>query len=134
MKKIMLIFCLFLFTATFASAQQELNFPVKYSQDAHYPQGDTALMKYFFKNITYSDEAVKNNITGIGTFSFIVMSDSTIREVVPLSTIGYGIESQIARLIEKLRYAPAVINGNPYAATLIINVRINAADQNAVLY
>jgi hypothetical protein len=133
MKKVTIIFSICFFTAIFAFGQDNTNFPVNYNQDAFYPKGDYALMMYFFKNIKYTDDAVKNNIKGTAVISFTVLPDSSVSEVVPLSKIGYGIEEQVADLTKKLRYAPAVINGTKYPSSIIINVRINAEDSKAVL-
>ncbi|HOY33191.1 MAG TPA: energy transducer TonB [Bacteroidales bacterium] len=128
MKKVIvfLVFCLF--TTVFTFAQKDINFQVSYSQDAHYPGSDTALLMYFMENLRYSDEAINSNVTGTAMLSFTVMPDSSITDVVPLSNIGYGLEAQVAELVKKLRYAPAVANGSPYKSNVIINVRINAAD------
>ncbi|HNW89425.1 MAG TPA: energy transducer TonB [Bacteroidales bacterium] len=133
MKKLILVFGICFLTALLTFAQQGLNFHVNYNQDAHYPKSDTALMMYFLKNIQYSNDAVKNNVTGTATFSFIVLPDSSATEIVPLSNIGYGLEEQVAGLIQKLHFAPAVINGSPYRSTMIMNVRINAADNKSGL-
>lgn len=133
MKKVITIFCICFFTAIVAFGQDDINFPVNYNQDAFYPKGDLALTMYFFKNIKYNDDAVKNNIKGTAVMSFTVLPDSSVSEVVPLSKIGYGIEEQVADLAKKLRYAPAVINGTRYPSSIIINVRVNAEDSKAVL-
>lgn len=131
MKKTIILFSFCFFTVLIAFAQG--NFPINYNQDAHYPKGDTALMVYFFKTINYSDEAIKNKVEGEAIFSLTVMPDSSITEIIPLSNIGYGIEKQVADLLKKLRYAPAIINETLYPATLIINVRINAMNNKALL-
>ena len=131
MKKPIILFFICFFTAMITFGQG--NFPINYNQDAHYPKGDTALMLYFFKNVKYTDDAVKNNVTGTAIFSFTVMPDSSVSDIVPLSNIGYSLETQIADLIKKLRYAPAIINGALYPSTLIINIRINSADNKALL-
>lgn len=110
-----------------------MNFPVNYSQDAHFAKGDKALMMYFLKYINYSEEAVINNVRGTAVFSFVVIPDSTITDVLPLSNICYGIEDQVAGLIKKLHYAPAMISGSPYRSSVIINVIINSAHKNTLL-
>ena len=132
MKKTIIIFSICFFTAVLAFGQKyDINFPVRYNQDAHYPKGDTALMMYFLKNIKYTDEALKNEIRGTAMFSVMVMPDSSITEIIPLSKIGYGIEEQVAGLIKKLRYAPAVINWTSYSSSMILYVDIYYKYYNA---
>ncbi len=127
------IFVILICFLVIAGASAQSNFPVSYNQNAHYPKSDTALMLYFFKNIKYSDDAIKNNVKGTLQFRFTVRPDSTIKDVAPLNHIGYGLESQVAELISKLHFAPALMNNTPFSSTVIMEVNINADNYNKEL-
>lgn len=108
------------------SAKKDTNFKVATQQVPYYPAGDKDLYMYFYKNIKYSREAIDKKISGNVMFSFDVLPDSTIANVIVLSSIGYGLEEQILKFLAPLKYAPGIQNGEKMKMNVILTVPVRA--------
>jgi len=84
------------------------------------------LVMFFYKNITYSEEAIAKKISGNVMLSFDVLPDSTISNIAVLSNVGYGLEEQVVKLITPLKYAPGIQNGEAMKMNVILSVPVRA--------
>ena len=94
--------------ATDKSSSDKQNMAVT-SQDAFYPKGDQSLYTYIMMNVKYSEEAKKNYASGDVELSFDVMADSSLTNVKVIHDVGYGIGEEVKKLVEKLKFAPAIM-------------------------
>jgi len=104
----------------------DVNFTVVTQQEPFFPAGDQALYTYLFNNIHYSDSAIAKKINGNVMISFDVMPDSTHTNTMVLSGVGYGIDEEIIRLLEKLKYAPGIQSGQATKMNVILTVPVRA--------
>ena len=74
----------------------------------------------------YSEESKKNYVTGNVELSFDVMADSTVKNVKIISDVGYGVGEEVKRLVEQLKFAPAIMMGVKVKSNLIMDFPIKA--------
>lgn len=96
------------------------------TQDAFYPKGEQTLYTYIMYNAKYSEESKKNYVTGNVELSFDVMPDSTIKNVKIISDVGYGVGEEVKKMVEKLKFAPAVMMGVKVKSNLIMDFPVKA--------
>ena len=96
------------------------------TQDAFYPKGEQALYTYVMSNTHYSTESIKNNLSGTVELSFDVMPDSTLNNVRIISDAGYGVGEEVKKLVETLKFSPAVMMGVKVRTNLIIDFPVRA--------
>ena len=96
------------------------------TQDAFYPKGDQALFTYIMNNVAYSDEAKKKYIEGNISLSFDVMPDSTVKNINIISDLGYGVGEGVKKLVEQLKFAPAVQMGMKVKMNLMMDFPVKA--------
>ena len=127
MKKI-LVFSLFTFFAAslFAQSSDPQNIKVVATQDPAYPKGEPALYNYVLMNIKYSDEAKKKYIEGEVMMSFWVNTDSTVTNPKIISGIGYGIDEEVKRVVEGLKFSPGMMNSKARKMQLIMTFPVKA--------
>ena len=132
MKKISIVYCLLLAAgflqqgyAQTTPAPDKQNMEVT-TQDAFFPKGDQALYNYVLYNVKYPEEAIKKYVEGNVELSFDVMPDSTIGNVKIISDVGYGVGEEVKKLVEKLKFAPAVMMGLKVKSNLIMDFPVKA--------
>jgi TonB family protein len=96
------------------------------TQDAFYPKGDQALYTYIMYSVTYSEESIKKYIEGNVSLSFDVMADSTIKNVTIISDPGYGLGAEVKKLVEKLKFAPAIQMGMKVRMNVVMDFPVKA--------
>lgn len=113
-KKNIVIILLSLFSIS-AFAQQSMpdkqNSEVVTNTEPSFPKGDSELYQYVLYNLNYSEESKKKYIEGEVTISFDVKADSTVSNIFLISGVGYGIDEEVKKIIQKLKFIPAVQNG-----------------------
>jgi outer membrane biosynthesis protein TonB len=96
------------------------------TQDAFYPKGEQALYTYIMYNTKYSPESIKNYVTGNVELSFDVMPDSTIKNAKIISDVGYEVGDAVKKLVEQLKFAPAIMMGTKVKSNLIMDFPVKA--------
>ena len=76
-----------------------------------FPKGDNALFTFVYMNLKYSDESKKKYVEGEVTLSFDVKADSSVTNTVIISGVGYGVDEEVKRLIQTLKFSPGFQNG-----------------------
>ena len=110
MKKHILIICLIFFSVV-AFGQDKQNIKIVTNTEPSFPKGDNALYTYVYMNLKYSEESKKKYIEGEVTLSFDVKSDSTVTNVILISGVGYGVDEEVKKLIQTLKFSPGYQNG-----------------------
>lgn len=111
MKKQLLILILILFSSISFSQTDKQNIKVVTNTEPSFPKGDNALYQYVLMNVKYSDEAIKKYVTGDVTISFDVKADSTVTNAIVISGVGYGVDEAVKKLVQSLKFIPAIQNG-----------------------
>jgi outer membrane biosynthesis protein TonB len=74
----------------------------------------------------YSPEAIKNYVTGNIELSFDVMPDSTVKNAKVISDVGYGVGDAVKKMVEQLKFAPAIMMGTKVRSNLIMDFPVKA--------
>lgn len=96
------------------------------TQDAFYPKGEQQLYNYVMYNVKYSEGAKKMYLSGAVSLSFDVMADSTVSNVKIINDPGYGVGEEVKKLVEKLKFAPAIMMGVKVKSNLIMDFPVKA--------
>lgn len=96
------------------------NFSVQTTQ-AHYPGGNQELYTFFFEQMEYPEEAREKKIQGDVYLSFYVEADSSVTNVQVLSDPG-GLGDEAKRLIQMVKFAPALRNGRAVRQNMMLSV------------
>ncbi len=95
----------------FAQVVDKQNIKVTTNAEPTYPKGDVALYSEIYMNLKYPQEAIKKYVEGEVTLSFDVKADSTVTNIIIISGVGYGVEEELKKVVQKLKFAPGVQNG-----------------------
>ena len=96
------------------------------TQDAFYPKGEQELYDYVLNNTAYSEEAKKHNVEGSVQLGFDVMPDSTVQNVKIFTDAGYGVAQAVKNIVEKLKFAPAVMMGTKVKTNMMMDFPVKA--------
>ena len=108
------------------SSSDKQNMTVTTSQDAFYPKGEQALYTYVMMNTKYSEDAKKNYVSGDIELSFDVMPDSSLANVKVIHDLGYGVGDEVKKLVEKLKFAPAIMMGVKVRTNVMMDFPVKA--------
>ena len=111
MKKQLLTLILLALSVIGFSQADKQNIKVVTNTEPSFPKGDNALYQYVLMNVKYSEEAKKKYIVGDVTVSFDVKPDSTVTNAIVISGIGYGVDEEVKKLVQTLKFIPGVQNG-----------------------
>ncbi len=111
MKKINLLLLLIACSLISFSQTDKQNIKVVTNTEPTFPKGDQELYNYVYSNIRYSEEAKKKYLEGEVTLSFDVKIDSTVTNTIVISGLGYGVDEEVKRIVQKLKFSPAKQNG-----------------------
>jgi len=79
-----------------------------------FPGGDGELMKFISKNISYPEEAIRNNIQGRVVLRFAVNTDGSIDRIQILRGIDNSLDSEAVRVVTTLpKFKPGKQRGVP---------------------
>jgi TonB family protein len=87
------------------------NMEVKKTSDPEYPKGEQVLYQEVRMNVKYPEEAIKKYVVGEVSLSFDVMADSTVKNCIIISGVGYGVDEAVKKYVEKLKFTPGKMNG-----------------------
>jgi len=126
-KNLLLIFLMFSIVG-FAqqSKTDKQNSVVITNTEPSFPKGDNELYTYVLYTINYSEESKKKYIEGEVTLSFDVKADSTVSNIILISGVGYGIDDEVKKLIQNLKFIPAVQNGIPVKMNTMYSFPVKA--------
>ena len=93
------------------------------NRTAQYQDGRTALLRYIYQNIHYPPEAVKQQINGRVTCSFIVNEDGSLSDITLVQGIYASLDDEVLRVIHSMPvWKPAMKDGKPVKIKYIMPV------------
>ena len=110
----------------FAQDNDPQNIKIVTTQEPAYPKGELELYKYVLMNVNYSEESKKKYVEGEVMMSFWVNTDSTIMNSKIISGIGYGIDEEVKRVVEGLKFSPGMQNGKARKMNVIMTFPVKA--------
>jgi TonB family protein len=111
MKKLLLLLVLMIACASGFSQTGQQNMKVVTNTEPVYPKGDNVLYSDVMMNVKYPEEAKKKYVEGEVTLSFDVNTDSTVTNVIIISGVGSGVDEEVKKFIQGLKFSPAMQNG-----------------------
>jgi periplasmic protein TonB len=88
-----------------------------------FPGGITALMQYINENISYPEEAIKNNIQGRVVLKFVVRADGTVGKIEIAGGIDPLLNEEAIRVVKSLpTFKPGKQDGIPVPVWFIVPV------------
>lgn len=81
-------------------------------QQAQFPGGQAALMKFLNNNLKYPERAQQNDIEGRVTVRFVVNADGSIEQVSIAKGVDKDLDAEAVRVVKKMpKWQPAKNNG-----------------------
>jgi len=122
--------CLFLLVSAGVAAQEKAgdpqNMKVVTNSEPAYPKGDPALYTEVMNTINYPEAAKKKYVEGEVTLSFDVKADSTVANVIIISGVGNGVDEEVKKLVEKLKFSPGLQNGKAVKMSTMYSFPVKA--------
>ena len=133
--KRLLLFLSFLIAFFPAWAQDEDNKIYQIvEQMPMFPGGDLALQQYLQKNFTYPEEAIKQEMQGLGVYSFVVNKDGSLSDLSVLKPVGEALDQESLRLLKAMPlWVPGKINGRIVRVKFTLPLRFTVADKQISL-
>ena len=107
------------------NVNQHVNMKIDQSE-ASFPGGNDSLFRHIFTKLTYSEEAIEDNVTGEILISFNVNFDGKVRDISILQGVGYGIDEKVSQIIKDLIFIPARMNNTAFRSQVFYTIPINA--------
>lgn len=125
-KQILLYLGVFLFIFTFANVSdaQRLSFNYKYELDRLIADEAPEFIVAF--DIDYPEKAIKNGVEGTLRASFVIAKDGSTKDIVIEKGLPHGVDEAVKAGIQKLRFKPAMREGEPVEAKMFINYIVSA--------
>ena len=120
MNKFIFIMSFFYSVGLLAQTNQQ----VIIQQEAQFPGGDQALVKYIYENMHWPSNIKGNVIDDICMISLDVRADSLIENIVFLKKVGYGIDEQISELLKRKKFIPSIQNNTPIKMNIMLTIPI----------
>lgn len=111
MKAYLILFLTCIVTFAAAQSTDSQNKKVITNSEPVYPKGDQQLYMDVSNNIKYSEAAKSKDVRGEVLLSFDVNPDSTVSNVVIISGVGNGVDEEVKKYIEKIKFSPGKQNG-----------------------
>lgn len=97
---------------------------------AHYPDGDSALFYYIYKNVIVTPgdlpgimEKNRTKIGGDEIIRFVILSDGTISNPLIVQSVSASIDSQVLKLLATMpKWQPALIFGKPVGSRYTLKI------------
>jgi protein TonB len=122
MKHYLAFFILF-YTST-VCAQQDRE--VRTNREPSYVKGDPALYAEVSANLKYPEAAIKKYVEGEVTLSFDVKPDSTVTNVMIINGVGSGVDEEVKKYIQSLKFLPGLQNGRPVRMSTMYTFPVKA--------
>jgi TonB family protein len=102
------------------------NFVVTETQEARFNGTDEQLVMFFMENVKFDSSAVKANAEGQVMLSFMVNPDSSVTNPTVIQKFGYDVDDQVAKLVTRLKFVPAKMNGVVIRSNHIVSIPLRA--------
>ena len=93
-------------------------------EDAQFPGGQVALLKYIRDHVIYPDAALKQGVQGMVILRFVVERDGRVGEIQVRSSLSPGCDREAIRVVKSMpRFIPAKLNGRPVRKWFTVPIR-----------
>ena len=93
-------------------------------EDAQFPGGQVALLKYIRDHVTYPDAALKQGVQGMIILRFVVERDGRVGEIQVRSSLSPECDREAIRVVKSMpRFIPAKLNGRPIRKWFTVPIR-----------
>lgn len=120
----MKMFAIFIFCTLFLNSYSQTNSQVSIQQEAQFPGGDQAIIKYIYENMHWPEKIKGNVIDDQCMISLDVRTDSIVENIVFLKKVGYGIDEQIAELLKRKKFIPSIQNNIPVKMNIVLTIPV----------
>jgi TonB family protein len=83
---------------------------------------------FIMKNMTYPEEAVKQNISGVVTIFFVIEPSGRISNIKVVNGVGAGCNQEAIRLLKRLKWMPGFKNGMAVRTKMTLTITFNLQD------
>ena len=95
-----------------------------------FPGGETKLMEYIAKNLTYPQEARDKGIDGRVFIGMVIEKDGSVSNVKVLRGIGGGCDEEAVRVINSMpKWKPGMMKGDPVPVSYQIPINFKLAEK-----
>ncbi|MCK9256057.1 MAG: hypothetical protein GX793_02545 [Bacteroidales bacterium] len=133
MKKLKAIFIL-LFVASISLYAQNYDDPqnidLQYNRDAEYPGGMNKFITDLWNSMSYTQEAIDTRVDGEIIISFDVGIDSIVSGVEIIYGLGFGIDEEVEKVLSKIKFIPALVEGKAVKMNLMLTVPIRVGPKS----
>jgi len=116
------ILLLLVFFSMMLMAQQDQEVIV--NQEAQFPGGNEALIKYLWQNIKPTEQSTGQVVIGEVLISIDVLPDSSIANAVFMKKIGYGLDEQILNILKTTKFIPSIQNNTAVKMNMVLSIPI----------
>ena len=102
----------------------DVNFDIA-NHEAFFMEGEDSLMRYLYKRINLSKEALESKLSLNAMLGFQVNFDGKVQQVYSISKVGYGIDEQLISELGKVNFVPASQGNMPYRSEVVLEIPIN---------
>ncbi len=104
-----------------------------------YRGGEEAMKKFLVENLIYPQEAIDHKIEGIVEATYDVDGNGIIRNIKIISSLGFGCDEEVIRLVSLLKFEKAFNKGRNVTAHKKLKVdfklpETNSKPENKVTY
>jgi hypothetical protein len=103
----------------------DVNFDIA-NHEAFFIEGEDSLMRYLYKRIDLSKDAVESKLSLNAMLGFQVNFDGKVQQVYSISKVGFGIDEQLISELGKVNFVPASQGSMPYRSEVVLEIPINA--------
>jgi hypothetical protein len=102
----------------------DVNFDIA-NHEAFYLEGEDSLMRFIYKRIILSKEALESKLSLNAMLGFQVNFDGKVQQVYSISKVGFGIDEQLISELGKVNFVPASQGNIPYRSEVVLEIPIN---------
>jgi hypothetical protein len=102
----------------------DVNFDIA-NHEAFFIDGEDSLMRYLYKRINLSNEAIESKLSLNAMLGFQVNFDGQVQQVYSISKVGFGIDEQLVAELGKVTFVPASQGSIPYRSEVVLEIPIN---------
>lgn len=103
----------------------DVNFDIS-NHEAFFIEGEDSLIRYLYKQINLSKEALDSKLSLNAMLGFQVNFDGKVQQVYSISKVGFGIDEQLISELGKVNFVPASQGSMPYRSEVVLEIPINS--------
>lgn len=102
----------------------DVNFDIA-NHEAFFIEGEDSLMRFLYKQINLSKEALESKLSLNAMLGFQVNFDGKVQQVYSISKVGFGIDEQLIAELGKINFVPASQGSMPFRSEVVLEIPIN---------